>query len=106
MTDQEIQHKEELRQLEQLQQMQQSNTTSASQQSNYEVGGLVRLRTHPKSKHVPGKPNLRQFQILVHWKGYNDDTWEPFENLIEDVPDMVDGFFKRRYGVLFSKSEI
>jgi hypothetical protein len=39
---------------------------------------------HPTSK------NAYQWEVLVHWKGYDDVTWEPLENLIDDVRDMVE----------------
>ena len=37
------------------------------------------------------------YDIAVKWQGFEkaeDDTREPLENIIEDVPDMVIAFFK------------
>lgn len=65
----------------------------------------MRLRVHPKTKHIIGKPDFRQYQLLVNWRGYDEDTWEPLENLFEDVPDLVDDFFERKYGIVFSQCE-
>lgn len=48
---------------------------------------------HPKEAHA------HQYELLVHWKGYDDITWEPLENLIHDVPDMVDDFVYARWNI-------
>ena len=37
--------------------------------------------------------------MLVHWRGYDDITWEPLDNLMQDVPDMVEDFFIDTWGV-------
>ena len=37
--------------------------------------------------------------MLVHWKGYDDITWEPLENLLGDVPEMVEDFVIDRWGI-------
>ena len=37
--------------------------------------------------------------MLVHWRGYNDVTWEPLENLLVDVPDDVNDFFINKWGI-------
>ena len=34
-------------------------------------------------------------EIQVKWKGYDELTWEPRRNLLEDVPDLVRKFDKR-----------
>ena len=47
----------------------------------------------------PNKPNAYQYEVLVHWKGYEDVTWEPLENIINDVPDMVEDFVIDRWGI-------
>ena len=35
----------------------------------------------------------------MHWKGYEDVTWEPLENLLNDVPDMVEDFTLDIFGI-------
>ena len=37
--------------------------------------------------------------MKVHWQGYDDDTWEPLENMIRDVEEIAEEFFMKRYGV-------
>lgn len=73
----------------------QSQSTS-QEEGHYEVETLAKIRRagpkHPKESHA------HQYELLVHWKGYDDITWEPLENLIHDVPDMVDQFVKQRWG--------
>lgn len=33
---------------------------------------------------------------VVKWKGYSDATWEPEENIRQDVPDLVRKFHDKR----------
>lgn len=53
----------------------------------YEVDYLSKLRRGAKH---PRKANAYQFVVQVHWKGFKDMTWEPLENLMNDVPEMVE----------------
>lgn len=50
------------------------------------------------AKH-PKQPNAFKYEVLVHWKGYDDVTWEPLENILSDVPDMVEDFLIDRFGI-------
>ncbi|KAM0753135.1 hypothetical protein T439DRAFT_378854 [Meredithblackwellia eburnea MCA 4105] len=39
-----------------------------------------------------------ELQYLIRWKGYTsaDDTWEPAQNMREDVPDLVERYLKAK----------
>ena len=41
-------------------------------------------------------PVLERYEVQVKLRGfdYEDPTWEPFSTMHEDIPDMVDDFFK------------
>lgn len=75
----------------------QSAEGSQPEEGHYEVEKLSKIR-RVGSKH-PTKPLACQYEVLVSWKGYSDITWEPLENLIHDVPEMVDEFLELKWGV-------
>lgn len=71
------------------------------EEGHYEVESLAKIRK-TGTKH-PNRINAHQYELLVHWKGYSDITWEPLENLVCDVPDMVDDFVQQRFGIEMAK---
>ena len=36
------------------------------------------------------------YKLYIRWQGYtpSEDTWEPLENMLNDIPDMVEDYFK------------
>lgn len=42
-------------------------------------------------------PNTKSIEVLVSWKGFADidDSWEPLQTMIMDVPGMVKGYGKK-----------
>ena len=65
-----------------------------AEEGQYEVESLEKVRR--RKKH-PNKQHAYAFELLVHWKGYDDVTWEPLENLINDVPDMIEDFMMDKW---------
>ena len=60
------------------------------------VDKLVDIRTR----------NTNQYEILVFWRGLEDDeaTWEPLQNLHEDVPVLLSDFLRRSSNIVARKA--
>ena len=51
--------------------------------------------------------DYRAGQYLVWWKGYsrNEDAWEPYKNLMKDIPNMVKVYNKKHKIYIFDLEE-
>ena len=67
---------------------------SNSSSGQYEVEAIV--------KHQKIKGQQNKYQLHVKWAGIDEngapwaDTWEPLQNLMNDVPDIVTEYFKKK----------
>ena len=64
----------------------------AHNEQGYEVEDIKEIRYSRKEKN---------FEVRVHWKGFEspqDDTWEELKKMREDVPDIVSRFLQKRKG--------
>ena len=61
-------------------------------EENFTVGELLKIRKTKKHGRVA---NMNMYEMLVRWEGFDSDgdTWEPLENLMSDVSQMVDDFY-------------
>jgi len=69
----------------------------------------TRRRNHPPAllhadgvqrhivEHIVAKRNIRgRQQLLVKWLGYGNPSWEPYDVMMQDIPDLVREFEARR----------
>ena len=78
-------------------------TISITIPQEYEVQSLSKMR---KGARHPRYPNAYQSKVLVHWKGYDDTTWEPLENLIQDVREMAEKLVLQKWLVTLKELTI
>ena len=55
------------------------------------------LKLEKRAKHP--RKDAHQYMVFVKWQGYDDDTWEPLENIIDDVPEMAETFLLKHMNV-------
>ena len=56
-------------------------------EEEYEVEEVVNSRLH-----------CGKLQFLVKWKGYDEKTWEPHDNLVPNANDVIKDFYKKHPG--------
>ena len=58
----------------------------------YKVERILAYRQQPRGD----TKNVDDHQFLISWEGYDSDenTWEPYKSLKEDIPDLLSAFMK------------
>ena len=62
----------------------------------FEIECVVCWRRSTRSGKTRGGENRRKYEVLIKWKGYDDDdnTWLDFEQAYIDAPSAIDEMFE------------